>query len=76
MSTVVSIQQSEPGLYVVNVQRSGSQPLGKILESIAHPPVDDDYRMSNGMHLDSDQPIRKGGAGSSLAQKRRRKNGH
>ena len=51
MSRVVSIQQSEPGLYVVHLQRSQTKPIGQILESIANPPVDDlrTISSSNGM---------------------------
>jgi hypothetical protein len=77
MSRVVSIEQSEPGLYLVNVQHSKSQSLGKILESIAHPPIDDEERSSsNGMRRDGAETPRNGAAGSSLVEKRRRPNGH
>lgn len=41
MSRIVSINQSEPGLYLVNVQRSRSAPIGTLLRAIANPPVDE-----------------------------------
>ena len=52
MSRVVSIEQSEPGLYIVNVLRSEAQSLGKILESIAHPPVEDEANPTTARDVD------------------------
>gem|GEM_PF-3572771 len=40
MNRVVSIRQSEPGLYVVTFQRSGAEPVGRLLEVIANPPLE------------------------------------
>ncbi len=41
MSRIVSISQSEPGLYLVNVQRSGAASIGTLLRAIANPPIDE-----------------------------------
>jgi hypothetical protein len=59
-------------LYVVNVQRSAAQPLGKILESIAHPPIDEEDRSgSNGRRIDERESSRNGASGPSLERRRR-----
>lgn len=41
MSRIVSINQSEPGLYLVNVQRSRSASIGTVLRAIANPPLEE-----------------------------------
>lgn len=40
MSRIVSIDQPEPGLYIVKVQRTRMPPLGMLLKAIADPPLD------------------------------------
>lgn len=70
MSRVVSIEPSEPGLYVVTVLRSEAQSLGKILESIAHPPIDED--IANPLTRDVDDMLRPGTPGSQRNSGRRR----
>jgi len=40
MNRVVNIQQPEPGLYVVTFHRSGAEPVGKLLQTIANPPME------------------------------------
>lgn len=76
MSRVVSIEQSEPGFYVINVQRSHFESIGKMLESIGRPPVEDDPApVLNGTHRADGDGAHGTLAGSSLIEKKRRKGG-
>lgn len=75
MSRVVSIEQSEPGLYIINVQPSRFESIGKMLETIGRPPVEDEpVPVLNGTHHAGDEN-HNSVAGSSLIEKKRRKNG-
>lgn len=40
MSRIVSIKQSEPGLYVINLQRSRFSSISTLLKAIASPPLE------------------------------------
>jgi len=74
MSRVVSIEQSEPGLYVVNVQRSRSASIGKMLETIGRPPVEDEPApIMNGTQHTKDDANRSTVNGSSLKTRRKGK---
>lgn len=73
MNRVVSIQQSEPGMYVITFQRSGTEPVGRLLEVIANPPLESNERASiNGNGVMPSQGVQTPIAGAKSTRRRKR----
>ncbi len=75
MSRIVSINQAEPGLYVVSIQRSRNTPIETLMRSIANPPLDESVqraaRAAADTHMTqivSGEGVARGGAARRLGR--------